>query len=70
MSFKIGLDTAICTNCLPNLWFQMLFVYYNDVKPQFPKAIRERPDCWWGINCKTQINKPHSEKLNHIILQS
>ena len=39
--------------------------------PLLPDSLAQRPDCWWGSNCRTQkTNAAHAEKYNHVCEQT
>ena len=41
--------------------------YCVDNKDKFPKEIKNRNDCHWGINCRTMThNKSHADRFNHM----
>ena len=68
---KLEKDSAICDLCWNDLWFQMVFSYRTEITPQLPSAVRDRPVCYWGINCRTMDhNKDHAKKFNHCVYQS
>ena len=70
MDIAISKDSAICTRCFDNVWFQICFRYREAINKNLPPGIRDRAECWYGINCKTALHKEdHSKKLNHICEQ-
>jgi E3 ubiquitin-protein ligase CHFR len=68
---KIEPDSAICTNCWDNVWFQIVFRYRIIIKDELPPALSSRINCYYGINCRTMTHKrDHAEKLDHICEQT
>ena len=64
-------DSAICDLCWRDVWFQMVFRYRAAISPELPSAIRDRPICYWGVNCRTiDHNADHARKYNHLIFQT
>ena len=42
-----------------------------DITPQLPTNVRDRPTCYWGINCRTMDHNPdHARRYNHCVYQS
>ena len=59
--------SPICDNCWRDLWFQMIFLYIKDNHTELPEPIRNRPLCYWGVNCHTMShNVEHAKKYNHM----
>jgi E3 ubiquitin-protein ligase CHFR len=68
---KLDKDSVCCDLCWNDLWFQMVLAYRIEVAPNLPPAVRDRPLCYWGINCRTMDhNLDHAKKYNHCIYQS
>lgn len=68
---KLDGDTAVCDLCWNDLWFQMVLAYRIDVVGELPTLVRDRPVCYWGINCRTMDhNTDHARKYNHCLYQS
>ena len=68
---KLKVDSAICHLCWNDLWFQMVFAYRIEIVGQLLPAVRDRPTCYWGINCRTSDhNKDHAKKYNHCVYQT
>jgi E3 ubiquitin-protein ligase CHFR len=64
-------DSAVCDLCWRELWFQMVFAYRNAITADLPSNVRDRPPCYWGINCRTMDhNQDHARKYNHILFQT
>jgi E3 ubiquitin-protein ligase CHFR len=64
-------DTAVCTKCFDEqLWWQVCFKYFIDIKNDLPRDAQNRGSCWYGINCKTMVHSDdHAKKLNHVCEQ-
>ena len=68
---KINADDAVCDLCWKELWFQMVFFYRNQIAAYMPPAVRDRPTCYWGVNCRTMDhNDDHAKKYSHMIFQT
>lgn len=49
----------------------MVFSYKMAVASEFISAVRDRPQCYWGINCRTMDhNADHARRYNHILYQT
>jgi E3 ubiquitin-protein ligase CHFR len=68
---KLDDNTAVCDLCWNDLWFQMVLAFRIEVAGQMPPNVRDRPVCYWGINCRTmEHNLDHAKKYSHCIYQS
>lgn len=68
---KLDKNTAVCDNCWADLWFQMVLTYRMDIVSDMPGHIRDRPVCYWGINCRTMDhNQEHAKRYNHCLYQT
>ena len=68
---KMEKDDAVCDLCFKDLWFQMVFFYYMKIRADLPSSVRDRPVCYWGINCRTMDhNQDHAKRYNHIVYQT
>ena len=68
---KMEQDDAVCDLCWKDLWFQMVFFYRIKINADLPAAIRDRPVCYWGINCRTmEHNTDHAKRFNHVTYQT
>lgn len=64
-------DDAVCDLCWKDLWFQMVFYYRNEINAEIASSIRDRPTCYWGINCKSMDhNHEHAKRYNHMVYQT
>ncbi len=60
-------DSELCLPCFNRLWNELLYIYRVSIQGFLPKEVRERPNCWYGNECRTQIHKQdHAKKYNHI----
>lgn len=60
-------DDNICNPCFDALWGKLLYQYRISINAQMPPTVRNRPNCWYGNQCRTQLHKlNHAEKFNHI----
>jgi hypothetical protein len=63
--------SPVCDNCWRELWFQMIFTYFKDNFFMLPESLKNRPFCYWGVNCHTMMhNVEHAKKYNHMEFQS
>jgi E3 ubiquitin-protein ligase CHFR len=63
--------SAVCDNCWRELWFQMIFMYVRENAYLMPETIKNRPPCYWGINCRTmEHNVEHAKRYNHMEFQT
>lgn len=70
---NIQRDSYICYKCSRQIFSELIYQYrLKEVdKNDLPENIRDRPDCWYGKNCRTQFNKQdHARKYNHICEQT
>lgn len=68
---KLEADSAVCDNCWKDLWFQMVFHYREKIHDSLPANVRDRPTCYWGINCRTMDhNRDHAKRYNHMVYQT
>jgi len=49
----LNADSAICDLCWKDLWFQMVFAYRTSITADLPPSVKDRPICYWGVNCRT-----------------
>ena len=58
---------TICHFCMERIWPELLYYWRESLKPAMPDSVKNRPDCWYGKECKTQAtNLVHAQKYNHI----
>ncbi|CAD8213771.1 unnamed protein product [Paramecium octaurelia] len=69
LNVKITPDTPVCWQCHKKLIKFIIFKYVQYQKHNDP--IFSFPDCFYGINCRTQHwNQFHADKYNHICEQT
>ncbi|KAJ3188230.1 hypothetical protein HDU85_005380 [Gaertneriomyces sp. JEL0708] len=65
-------ESNVCILCA-NQIFKLLVYKWREAIPldELPADIRQRPNCWYGWACRTQLHRDsHAEKLNHICEQT
>ncbi|CAK77621.1 unnamed protein product (macronuclear) [Paramecium tetraurelia] len=64
-------ETPVCNQCFTLVWQQIVFRYRISIRDQMADKIKNRGQCWFGINCNTMTHNPqHAEKLDHICEQT
>jgi hypothetical protein len=49
----------------------MVFSYRNAIAAEMPESVKNKPMCYWGINCTTMDhNDTHANKYNHMVYQT
>ncbi|KAG8345839.1 hypothetical protein TRVL_03339 [Trypanosoma vivax] len=71
VSQELSLESALCMGCMEVLFAALLFHFRRSVsRSELPKSVTDRPNCWYGINCRTQFhNAQHANKYNHACYQ-
>jgi hypothetical protein len=60
---------SVCSLCMGAVWDEMLYGFREAEQHNLPAEL-QRPDCWYGRNCRTQRhNHNHARKLNHVCKQ-
>ena len=61
-------ETVVCHKCFLRNLQELAFQFRRDIPVrELPEGIRNRPNCHWGRECRTQSCKPHhAERFNHI----
>ncbi len=68
---RLNKHSPICDNCWRELWFQMIFMFVRENSYLMPDTIKNRPVCYWGINCRTmQHNIEHAKRFSHMQFQT
>jgi hypothetical protein len=63
--------SVVCTKCVKDLWFQMVFQYRLEINSELPYYVKDRHVCYWGINCRTMDhNQDHAKRYNHMVYQT
>ncbi|KAI8907521.1 ankyrin repeat-containing domain protein [Powellomyces hirtus] len=65
---RLDKHDQVCKNCADLLFSDMLSEYMTIHRAELPAAIRERPDCWWGDECRDQRKADllHAKRVNHV----
>ncbi|RNF05195.1 zinc finger family protein [Trypanosoma conorhini] len=68
---QLTADSPLCEGCIDSLFAALLFHYRRAVPNQeLPENVTQRPNCWYGINCRTQFHKAeHANRYNHVCYQ-
>ena len=63
--------TAVCEPCCGRVFSALLYHYRRAIdKDDLPPAILNRPNCWYGVHCRTQFhNTTHAQNFNHVCPQ-
>lgn len=68
---KLDNHAVVCDLCWSDLWFQMVLAFRIEISSELPANVRDRPICYWGINCRTMDhNADHAKKYNHCTYQT
>jgi len=60
-------NDILCEDCFKNVWNELLYEYRKSINDSLPKKVKERSNCWYGKDCKTQAhNQDHAKKYNHV----
>ncbi|XP_004345239.1 hypothetical protein CAOG_06490 [Capsaspora owczarzaki ATCC 30864] len=64
-------DTVLCRTCVVPFLGQLAYQYREAIPNSDLPSRPHRPKCYWGSNCKTQVNTPHhASKFDHICKQT
>ncbi|KAJ3158846.1 hypothetical protein HDU86_002534 [Geranomyces michiganensis] len=60
-------ETLLCGSCANQVLAHMMEWYRKNIpRNELVPKLRNRPDCWYGKDCRTQFHSlAHAEKLNH-----
>ncbi|KAI9209519.1 uncharacterized protein BJ171DRAFT_484202 [Polychytrium aggregatum] len=69
---NVAPDTHACHSCATHIMSELCYLYRADLnQDDLPNEVRNRPDCWYGRNCRTpRHNQDHARKLNHVCVQT
>ncbi|KAJ3279593.1 hypothetical protein HK104_001312 [Borealophlyctis nickersoniae] len=70
---SLTIDSPICGECADTILGDMLYGVVKQSKQEglLPDTLAQRPDCWWGSNCRTQKTNPgHAKRFNHVCEQT
>jgi len=72
MTPNINSQNHGCLNCANSLFSDLVFDYTKAIpKQDLPPSGQNRPDCYYGRNCRTQThNVNHRNKYNHVCDQT
>lgn len=60
-------DSSVCRNCSAKVWERILYCYRDHITNELPNNVKNRANCWYGKDCRTQGHRyAHAAKLNHI----
>ena len=61
-----------CQPCARRVFRDMIYTWRKNVPAtSLPASVKNRPDCHWGKNCRTQQHKPdHAKHYNHVCEQT
>ncbi|CAE6455395.1 unnamed protein product [Rhizoctonia solani] len=74
-STDVNVDDKVCANCALDLVEASLFDWWLSKRQsgvvELPDSVTSRPDCWYGIECRTaRHNYRHARDYNHICLKT
>ncbi|KAH7818093.1 Histone H2A [Monocercomonoides exilis] len=71
-NIKITQNTECCTYCFNKVAGVLFLKFREQIDPNLiPAAMKGKPDCWWGKNCRTQNHSlAHAQKYNHVCPQT
>ncbi|EPY42539.1 zinc finger family protein [Angomonas deanei] len=63
--------SPVCIRCAETVFSALLFHFRRSIpRDKLDAAVADRPNCWYGIQCRTQFHKPqHAQNFNHICYQ-
>ncbi|KAJ3037243.1 hypothetical protein HDV00_001875 [Rhizophlyctis rosea] len=69
---SLTMQSPICGDCADLMLSDMLYDVVKSGREDgtLPGPLVNRPDCWWGSNCRTQRLEEHAKKYNHICPQT
>ncbi|KAJ3033074.1 hypothetical protein HDV00_006806 [Rhizophlyctis rosea] len=65
---NVSQDDAACYGCASKIFDELCYLYRRKIpRDNLPARGKNRSDCWWGRNCRTQThNNDHAQRLNHV----
>lgn len=64
---NLSKNSGTCKNCAGKIWDTILYNYRRAINNELPPAVKNRSNCWYGIQCRTMgHNYGHASKLNHV----
>ncbi|KAJ3045169.1 hypothetical protein HK097_001264 [Rhizophlyctis rosea] len=69
---NVSKDDAACYGCAMHIFDELCYLYRQNLAvDSLPARAKNRNDCWWGRNCRTQLHNPqHAQRLNHVCEQT
>ena len=60
-------ETVVCRPCCQRVFAALLYHYRRAIpREALPAAVTNRPNCWYGKDCRTQFNNiAHAQNYNH-----
>jgi E3 ubiquitin-protein ligase CHFR len=71
--FTVPSKRIVCYKCGLKIFKELAYQFRVAMKPNeiVPVAMRNRENCYYGKQCRTQYTKPiHAQKLNHACEQT
>lgn len=69
--YRITANSFLCYCCGLRTFRELAYKYRERIPPsELPDAVTNRPNCYWGRNCRTQVKAHHALKFNHICEQT
>lgn len=59
-------DSLVCKACASAVWCELLYKYRLKINHLIPVFLRNKPNCKYGRECRTQRKKDHAARYNHI----
>eukprot|EP00743_Colponemidia_sp_Colp-15_P010149 GILK01011148.1.p1 GENE.GILK01011148.1~~GILK01011148.1.p1 ORF type:complete len:557 (+),score=53.29 GILK01011148.1:60-1673(+) len=71
-SSAVKSDSYLCSQCAAGVFLDLCYRYRQSLDDdELPAEARNRSNCWYGKNCRTQThNINHAKRLNHICEQT
>ena len=72
-SILVPSNKIVCYKCGLNIFKELAYQFRASMKKSdiLPVVLRNRDDCYYGKQCRTQYTKPgHAQKLNHACVQT
>ena len=72
MTPNIAPKSHACRNCASTVFSDLVFDYTKAIpKQDLPGTTGNRPECYYGKNCRTQKHNPqHQQRYNHVCDQT
>ncbi|KAJ3018291.1 hypothetical protein HKX48_002982 [Thoreauomyces humboldtii] len=63
---ELQMHSEICNTCSDIVCSEALYAYMVTHRNDLPVAVRDRPNCWYGRECRNQKTAAHARTFNHI----